>query len=71
MKEEELRMKHDIHIHMYRYEIKKEEQQTINTKVIMEFGNSCLRLRALSQWAFLFLFEALNVHQESANGLKK
>jgi hypothetical protein len=62
-------MKHEIHIHMYISEIKKKEQQTINTKVITEFDNSCLRLWALSQWAFLFLFEDLNVHQESENGL--
>jgi hypothetical protein len=39
MKEEEVMRKHNSHINIYRSEIKHEDQQTINTNVIMKFDN--------------------------------
>jgi hypothetical protein len=56
MKEEELGMKHDSHKYIYIYEINKEEQQTINTNVITEFGNLAYISWPLSQLVRLSYF---------------
>jgi hypothetical protein len=52
--------------------ISMKKQQTINTKVDNGVRQSRLRLRAFVSVgeAFLFLFEASNVHHKSANGLQ-
>ena len=52
-------------------EISMKKQQTINTKVIMEFDNLAYVSEPLSQWDFLFLFKYFQVHHESSNGLQK
>jgi hypothetical protein len=49
-------MKHENHIHIYRYEINQEEHQTINTNVIMEFNNLAYVSGPLSQWVRLSYF---------------
>jgi hypothetical protein len=56
MKEEELKIQHGSHIAIYRYGNKHEEQQTINTKVIMEFDNLAYVFGPLSQWVRLSYF---------------
>jgi hypothetical protein len=73
MKDEDLIKKHISHKAIYRSELKNEEQQTINTNVITEFGNLKLRLRAFVSVgeAFLFLLEALKVHHNSAKKVTK
>jgi hypothetical protein len=73
MKEEELMKKHGIHKAIYRSGNKHKEQQTINTKVDNGVQQSRLRLWAFVSVgeAFLFMFEASNVHHKSANGLQK
>jgi hypothetical protein len=58
MKEEELYEEtgNISHIHIYRSEIKQEEQQTINTNVITEFDNLAYVSGPLSQWVRLSYF---------------
>jgi hypothetical protein len=72
MKEEELKRKHSSHKIIYRSEHKHEEQQTIKHQSDNGVRQSRLRLRAFVSVgeAFLFLFEDLNVHHESSNGLQ-
>jgi hypothetical protein len=65
-------MKHDSHKEIYRSKNKHEEQQTITREVDNRVRKSRLCLWAFVSVgeAFLFLFEASNVHHKSSNGLK-
>ena len=56
-----------------RSEIKHKESSNHKRKVVNRFWQDylCLRAFVLVGEAFLFLFEALNVHHESSNGLQQ
>ena len=73
MKEEELMKKHGSDKEIYRYGNK--PKGTTNHKHQSDSGvrqsHLCLRAFVSVGEAFLFMFEALNAHHKSANGLQK
>ena len=73
MKEEDLMKKHNNHKAIYRSGNKHEE--TTNHKHQSDNGvrqsRLCLRAFVLVGEAFLFMFEASNVHHKRSNGLQK